>query len=72
MSLVRGIGKDPGRRAAVTGLAYFAKELGSLLLGEGIETEAEFAALRELGVELAQGYLLGRPAAATSFADTCR
>jgi EAL domain-containing protein (putative c-di-GMP-specific phosphodiesterase class I) len=32
------------------------------LIAEGVETAAELATLRELGVPKAQGYLLGRPA----------
>jgi EAL domain-containing protein (putative c-di-GMP-specific phosphodiesterase class I) len=34
------------------------------VIAEGIETPAQLAALRELGVELGQGYLVGRPAPA--------
>lgn len=32
-------------------------------MAEGVETEAELAVLREIGVTQAQGYLLGRPMA---------
>jgi EAL domain-containing protein (putative c-di-GMP-specific phosphodiesterase class I) len=60
---VRGIERDPVRRALVSGLTYFASETGCELIAEGIETEAELFALRELGVHIGQGYLLGRPAA---------
>ncbi|MCW2680644.1 MAG: GGDEF-domain containing protein [Frankiales bacterium] len=35
--------------------------MGLLVLAEGVETEAELAAVRALGCPLAQGYLLGRP-----------
>jgi len=58
---VRGIDRDPVRRALVSGLVYFGNETGCELIAEGIETEAELAALRELGIQLGQGYLLGRP-----------
>ena len=58
---VRGIDLDPVRRALVSGLVYFGKETGCELIAEGIETDAELAALRELGIQLGQGYLLGRP-----------
>jgi EAL domain-containing protein (putative c-di-GMP-specific phosphodiesterase class I)/DNA-binding response OmpR family regulator len=60
---VRDIDRDPIRRALVTGLVYFGAETGCELIAEGIETDAELAALRELGIQLGQGYLLGRPAA---------
>jgi EAL domain-containing protein (putative c-di-GMP-specific phosphodiesterase class I)/DNA-binding NarL/FixJ family response regulator len=58
---VRGIDRDPVRRALVSGLVYFGSETGCELIAEGIETEAELAALRDLGIRLGQGYLLGRP-----------
>jgi EAL domain-containing protein (putative c-di-GMP-specific phosphodiesterase class I) len=58
---VHGIDHDPVRRALVSGLAYFASETGATLVGEGIETRTELQTLRELGIPLGQGYLLGRP-----------
>jgi len=63
---VRGIEHDPVRRALVSGLVYFATETGCELIAEGIETEGELAAVRELGIRLGQGYLLGRPAPAVA------
>jgi EAL domain-containing protein (putative c-di-GMP-specific phosphodiesterase class I) len=38
-----------------------ARALGLDVIAEGIETPTQLAALRELGVEYGQGYLLGRP-----------
>ena len=61
---VHGIHRDPVRRALVSGLVYFGSETGCELIAEGIETDEELAALRELGIKLGQGYLLGRPAPA--------
>ena len=43
-------------------MLHFATESASQTIAEGVETEAELATLRRLGVPLAQGYLLGRPA----------
>ena len=65
---VRAIDRDPVRRALVTGLASFVAETGCELIAEGIETDAELTALRELGVAYGQGYLLGPPAAAPATA----
>ena len=61
MSLVRGIDTDSGRRALAAALIGFAAETGARIVAEGVETHAELATLRELGVCAAQGYLLGRP-----------
>jgi EAL domain-containing protein (putative c-di-GMP-specific phosphodiesterase class I) len=37
------------------------RDLGILLVAEGIETEAEKATLIELGCDLLQGFLIGPP-----------
>lgn len=61
--LTRGIDADPVRQALVAAMVGFAGATGSIVVAEGIETAAELAALATLGVGLAQGYHLGRPAA---------
>jgi len=61
-SLVAGMDQHRGRRAAVAALVQLSRELGILLVAEGIETEGELRVARELGVPLGQGFLLGRPA----------
>lgn len=63
MSLVRGIDTDAVRQAMAAGLQYFALRTGCQLIGEGVETEAEADTLRRLGVEFAQGFHFGHPAA---------
>ncbi len=62
-SLVSGIDRDVARAALVKALVGYAEHVGSLLVAEGIEHPEELAALIELGVPLAQGFYLGRPAA---------
>jgi EAL domain-containing protein (putative c-di-GMP-specific phosphodiesterase class I)/DNA-binding response OmpR family regulator len=64
IGLVRGIDDDTARQALVAGMDFFAMRTGCTLIAEGIETEPERDTLRSLSVELGQGYLLGRPAAA--------
>ncbi len=61
-ALTKAIDMDPARRALATALVYFAKETQSQIIAEGVETESELATLRGLGIAMAQGYLLGRPA----------
>ena len=54
-----------GREASFIGVIVdLARKLGLDVIAEGIETPAQLAALRELGVELGQGFLVGRPAPA--------
>ncbi len=61
ISLTRGIDHDRGRRALAVGLIGFARELGSEIIAEGIETREQLDALRSLGVRRGQGLYLAAP-----------
>lgn len=61
MSITQGIDHDFKRRALASSLIAFARETGSSVVAEGVETEQELETLRALGVHKVQGYLLGRP-----------
>lgn len=61
MSLVRNIDADARRRALAAALIAFAKEIGSAVTAEGVETEAELQTLRKLGVDKVQGFHMSRP-----------
>jgi EAL domain-containing protein (putative c-di-GMP-specific phosphodiesterase class I) len=65
-AIIAGLDADPARQAFVAGMRHFAVTTGCGLIAEGIETDAELAALRSLGVSLGQGYHLGRPEAPRS------
>ena len=58
---IRGVEGDAARQALIGALVLFAKRTGSVLIAEGVETAAELETLDSLGVELGQGYFLGRP-----------
>ena len=60
-SLIMGIESDEARRALVAGMRRFAGDADIQLIAEGVETQGELDTLRDLGIELAQGFLLGRP-----------
>jgi EAL domain-containing protein (putative c-di-GMP-specific phosphodiesterase class I)/cellulose synthase/poly-beta-1,6-N-acetylglucosamine synthase-like glycosyltransferase len=60
---VRELQDDAARQSLVRALVTLADEVGSQLIAEGVETEAELEILADLGVRLGQGYLLGRPKA---------
>jgi EAL domain-containing protein (putative c-di-GMP-specific phosphodiesterase class I) len=69
-SLISGIDGDNERAALVGALAGYSRQVGSMLVAEGVETEAELAVVRELGVPLVQGYFFCRPAAPWPELDT--
>ncbi|HEX6712803.1 MAG TPA: EAL domain-containing protein [Thermoleophilaceae bacterium] len=60
-SFVRGLGQDAGDSAIVGAVLGMARALGMEVVAEGIETEEQLACLRELGVELGQGFYFARP-----------
>jgi EAL domain-containing protein (putative c-di-GMP-specific phosphodiesterase class I) len=61
MALVRDIDQDRYKQSIVRHLIGIARETGTTVLAEGIETEAEKAWLIQADVELLQGYLIGKP-----------
>jgi EAL domain-containing protein (putative c-di-GMP-specific phosphodiesterase class I) len=69
MSLVRGVNDEPIKRRLVSSMVTLCKELGILVVAEGIETEAERETLASVGCDLLQGFLLGRPAPLTEAAS---
>jgi diguanylate cyclase len=60
-SFVRGLGLDPADTAIVRAVITLAHNLGLRAVGEGVERVEHLEALRSLGCDLAQGFLLGRP-----------
>lgn len=59
--LIDGLADDRARRVAVFSFVALARELGARVIAEGVERSEDLAAVRELGLHAAQGYLLGRP-----------
>ena len=58
---VAGVDGDPRRRHLVKSIVNIAHVLGIRVIAEGIETEGEFVACRECGVDLVQGWFIARP-----------
>ncbi len=63
-ALVDGIDHDAAKRALAGAFVAFGEELDAFIVAEGVETAAELAAARALGVHAAQGFHTGRPAPA--------
>jgi diguanylate cyclase (GGDEF)-like protein len=68
------IAQHAKRLKTLRALLQIAETFGSKLVAEGVETEDDLRVLRDLGVPLAQGYLLGRPQPAprVSIADAAQ
>lgn len=62
MDLIRDIDTDRAKRIMVRHMLAMLSDLGIVTICEGVETMGELAVLRDLGVELLQGYALARPA----------
>jgi EAL domain-containing protein (putative c-di-GMP-specific phosphodiesterase class I) len=60
-SLIAGICDSPREEAIVRAIIATAEALEAAVVAEGIETEGQRAALRDLGVRSGQGYLFARP-----------
>lgn len=61
--IVRGIADDADRTRFMRSFAAFVRETGCQVIAEGIESPEDLEAVRSSGIEYAQGFLLGRPAA---------
>ncbi len=61
MELIRGVDRDGYKAVVARKIVEIAQELGITTLAEGIETEAELRWVQQAGIDLAQGFLLGKP-----------
>lgn len=68
-SIISGLDHDPVLTKLVGSLVDFAHGCDVRVVAEGVETAAEHAVLRALGVDLGQGWLFGRPGPAEALTD---
>ena len=61
MNFLRSFETNPKSAIVIRSIVNMAKELGLHTLAEGVETEEQFAFLREIGCEKVQGYLFSPP-----------
>jgi EAL domain-containing protein (putative c-di-GMP-specific phosphodiesterase class I) len=80
-SFVMAMERDESAAVIVRSIVNLAHSLGLSVVAEGVESQAAFDRLRELGCDQVQGYFLGRPMAAdavvrwvgeTPWGRTCR
>lgn len=62
MALLRNIDTRKSSQIIVRGIVQVCAELGMTVVAEGIETHEEYAVLRDMGIDLFQGYYFARPA----------
>ncbi len=60
-SFVSALETRSADHAIVRAILGMARALDLRVVAEGIETEQQLTVLRQMGCDLAQGYLLGRP-----------
>ncbi len=66
-SLVGAAPTDRVARAMISAIVRMAEDLGVQTVAESVELDVQLEAVRSLGVDYAQGYLLGRPLALTGY-----
>lgn len=64
MSLTRAMQESVVKQRVVRALVSLCREMNMRVVAEGIETHEELASLTDIGADLVQGYLIGKPAAA--------
>ncbi len=62
--LVQGVDRDPRKQQMLEDIIGYARQGGTRVLAEGVETRGELVTLCRMGVDYAQGFHLGRPAVA--------
>jgi diguanylate cyclase len=67
-SFVGGLAKEPGAAVLASGVISLAHALGLKVIAEGVETQVQLERLREMGCDLAQGYLFSKPLTAKGVA----
>jgi EAL domain-containing protein (putative c-di-GMP-specific phosphodiesterase class I) len=58
---VQSFGTRRESTAVVNAVVLLARDLGIAITAEGVETTAHMDAMRDVGCDQAQGFLLGRP-----------
>jgi EAL domain-containing protein (putative c-di-GMP-specific phosphodiesterase class I) len=65
--LVTGCGDDRQKQAICRRIVDLAGHYGARTVAEGVETTADFFAVRAMGFDVAQGFLFSRPVSAKKF-----
>ena len=71
-SFIKSAATQQAARTILESSIDMAKKLGIVTVAEGIETEKDWDLLRELGCDLAQGYLIAKPIESSEFLTWAR
>ena len=71
-SFIDGVDLDPDSAAIVGAITTMSRALGRTVVAEGVETAEQLTAVRHLGCDAVQGYLLSRPVEAAAFPRAVR
>jgi PAS domain S-box-containing protein len=67
---VRDLGEEVSSRHVISAVVNLAQAFGMTTVAEGAESDASLQALKELGVDHVQGYVVGRPLPVTDVLST--
>ncbi len=71
-SFIDGLGEQASDTEIVKAVIALGQSLGLATVAEGVETQAQLDALRSLGCDCAQGYLLARPVPSDQLGEAVR
>lgn len=60
-SIIDGVHESPRKRSVLRSISYLSRTIGSLCLAQGLERYEDLVVCALEGIDLAQGFLLGRP-----------
>ncbi len=60
-SIIRGLGEDHMNEAMVSAMISLARTMDIRVIAEHVENESVFEVVRQMGVDFAQGFAVGRP-----------
>ncbi|ACO74161.1 EAL domain protein [Laribacter hongkongensis HLHK9] len=66
---IADIHRNPKNLSIVKGLVHMAKELGMIVVAEGVESENQVKILKKLGIDKMQGFLFHKPMPVESMKD---
>ena len=61
MSLIRGVDSNSTKQKVVKSMTSLCREMGMLVVAEGVETATEYRTLMALDCDLLQGFLFAKP-----------